>query len=213
MFKLSLLVIFFSLASANFAVVQMFKSADVQTFECYVQKNVSLVVSTVWDQVGGPVLLFNDSYTNARTAGINNYDAIIKMNDVSLPEDICQQTVHALPDDFNGTVWITFYTLWNRAIEERISYLDNVIQTCQQHGLKMGIYSYQQQWMAVFNDMFASSETVQALPLFYANHDQKASFDDFQMSHFGNWTAPAMKEYIGTTWGFCYSALNAQVFF
>jgi len=88
-----------------------------------------------------------------------------------------------------------------------------VIQTCQKHGLKMGIYSFQKQWMAVFNDMFATSETIESLPLFYANHDQKASFDDFQMSHFGKWTAPAMKEYVGTTWGFCYSAVNAQVFF
>ncbi len=213
MFKLSLIALFFALTSADFGVVQMFGYVDISVFECYIQKDISLVASTVWDQAAGPLYIFEDSYTQAKTAGIPNYDAIIKINDVSKPEDICGETVNALPADFNGTVWITFYTLWNRAFEERTDYLDSVIKTCQQHGLKMGIYSFQKQWLQIFDDWWATSETIQSLPLFYADHDEKASFDKFQIARFGNWTAPTMKEFSGKTWGFCNSAVNGLVFF
>jgi len=191
----------------------LFESVALENLECYAQNGISLVYSTVWDQYLGAIPIFADNYRRAKTAGIANYDAVIALNDTLLPENICGQTVHALPSEFNGRVWISLYLDWSRPVGQRMSYLDSVVQTCQKHGLKMGIYSDVRTWTTVFGNKMATSGTVQALPLFYENYNGDASFHDFQVASFGNWAAPTMKGFVGSLWGFCSTALRAKTFF
>jgi len=79
----------------------------------------------------------------------------------------------------------------------------------------MGIYSDARTWAwaIVFGDKKASSPTVQALPLFYENYDNNASFDDFSSASFGAWTTPTMKGFAGLTTGFCSTYLRVKSFF
>ena len=212
--KLSLIALFFALASANLGVRPVFEGQiTLDNFECYAQNGVSLVFTTAWDQYLGAIPTFADNYHRAKTAGIANYDAVINLNDTLLPEDICSQTVHALPSDFNGRVWISFYFDWSRAIGQRMNYLDSVVQACQKHGLKMGIYSDVRTWTTVFGNPKTTSGTVQALPLFYENYNDDASFSDFNSASFGAWAAPTMKGFTGLTLGFCSTVLRVKSFF
>ncbi len=212
--KLSLLVIFFfALASANLGVRPENESLTLENLECYAQNGVSLVFSTLWDQDLGAIPTFADNYNRAKTAGIANYDAVININDHTLPETICTQAVHAIPAEFNGRVWISFNFDWVGTFARRMSYLDLLIQSCQKHGLKMGIYSDALTWANVFGDEKASSGTAQAVPLFYENDDNNASFDDFSSASFGAWTAPTMKAFAGETKGFCSTDLITKSFF
>ena len=211
--KLSLIAIFFALASANLGVRPVSESLSLDNLKCFVQNDVSLVFSTLWDQNDGPIAKFIDNYNNAKTAGIANYDAVINISGITWPENICVDAVHALPAEFNGRVWISFTEDWVGTFSRRMTYLDSLIQACQKHGLKMGIYSDAQTWIMVFGDQKASSPTVQALPLFYEDDDNNASFDDFSSASFGAWTAPTMKAFAGETTGFCSTPLRTKSFF
>ncbi len=213
MFKLSLIVIFFALASANLGVWPLFESATVASLECFLQNDINLVYSTVWDQYNGASTTFADNHRTAKTAGITYYDAVVAFNDTFLPEEICGQTVHVLPSDFNGRVWLSLYSDWTRAVGQRMKYLDSVVQTCQKHGLNVGIYSDVNTWTKVFGNKMATSGTIQALPLFYENFNDDDTFDDFQTASFGNWAAPTMKGFVGNIKWFCGAALRVKTFF
>ena len=212
MLKLSLLAIFFALASANLGMLSYYRNESLAAFQCFAKANLSLVVSVAWDQVNGPASNFSSTVNNARMAGIPNHDAIVTIGDLSDPERICKETVNVLPADFNGTVWISPVYDFHRAVEDRMSYLDNVIRSCQQHGLKLGIHASLYQWQRIFKDQFASSDVVQTLPLFYSNDDRQANFDDFKTVSFGKWTAPVMKDFTGLSWLFCYRMIG-KVFY
>jgi len=51
------------------------------------------------------------------------------MSDASEPEDICEQTVHTPPSDFDGTVWISLNSAetWSKPVGQRMAYLDSVV--------------------------------------------------------------------------------------
>ncbi len=215
MFKFTLLALLIVFASASFGIVQPEGSMTYGGFNCYRMHNIRKVVSTIWDQTLGPRPLFTDNYSDAKKAGLVS-DAIIKMSDVSSPQDICEQTVHTLPSAFTDTVWISLYPAddWKKPVEQRMAYLDSVIQTCQSHGLNLGIYSSFDQWTNVFGDRSASSATVQALPVFYINDGTGYNFYDFNETSFGGWTAPTMKEYNGQHYYTpCFEQIDGNVFY
>jgi len=203
MLKLTLLVIFFALASAEYGVINQIKTDTLATFQCFAKNNFSLVITDAWDQNTGPNYYFNKTVQAARSAGIPNHDAFIRLGDVYDPEEICRETVNVLPTDFNGTVWIDPGYDFTSLVGERMDYLDNVTKSCQQHGLKLGIYSSWQSWQETFQDRYASSSLIQALPLIYTHNDHVPSFNDFQYASFGKWTVPTMKDFYGAKWILC----------
>ena len=203
MLKLSLIVIFIALASAEFGIINRIKTDTLAAFQCYAKHNFSLMITQAWDQKTGPNYYFNRTVNLAREAGIPNHDAVIQLGDTYDPEEVCRETVNVLPSDFNGTVWINIVYFFTSAVEDRMDYLSNVTKSCQQHGLKLGIYSTWQTWQENFQDRYASSSIIQALPLIYTNNNFKPNFDDFQSVGFGKWAAPAMKDYYGAEWVLC----------
>ena len=80
-------------------------------------------------------------------------------------------------------------------IEDRIPFLENLTQTCTQHGLAVGIYSDVMSWRYVMGNQLAGSNKLRALPLLYFNENDVRNFNDFSYSTFGGWNKPIQKEY------------------
>lgn len=216
MLKICLLVIFFALASAHIGLQVVWNNnATLEDYECLAQNNISLIIAGVWSPWGKQAPSFMRTYNLSRAAGIPDFDAIFVMSDSYSPEDMCGQIVGALPADFNGTLWVILPAVWKRAVEERMSFLDTVIHTCQQHGLKMGITSAKNDWSIIFKDQYATSKTVQSLPVSYYHYDLQPSFDDWSNNSvaFGNWTAPTMKQYSAFKVGNCKTVVSSQTYY
>ncbi len=216
MLKLSLIVLFFAFASAKFGLhVTWAPNVTLQTFECLAQNNsISLIIADISNPSQGPDYYFMLDYNLSKAAGIP-VDASILLYDGFTPEDFCADAVHALPADFNGTVWLYITEIWKRAVGQRMDYLDDVIQNCQQRGLKVGVFSNRYDWYYLFNDRYASSETVKAVPVLYPHDDSLPDFDDWDWEHvaFGKWDAPTMKIFTGFKENLCGVAVSLETYF
>ncbi len=210
--KLALFAIFFVLASANQGLVLREKMNPVDTYQCFARSFYTLLATPVWTQGDGPNSYFTRGINYARTARIYNHDAIIRTGDISDPETICKETVNVLPGDFNGTVWVNLGFEFTSPVEDRMNYLDSLVRSCQQHGLKLGIFSDFSTWESVFGDRYASSSVVEALPLFYSNKDRWDNFKDYESVAFGKWSAPTMKSSYGTEFILC-SRMTEHIYY
>ena len=190
------------LASASFAVELSNQSPPVGTFSCLAKSGTSLVVLEIYDAQGKVNKNFLANYVEAKAAKIKNVDAVIRVNDTFTPEDVCNAVVHALPAQFNGNVWFDVANQpgrWSLPGSMRLHHLEDLTEVCKDHGLKPGVYSNVEDWIAVMGWRKAGSDIMGAIPVWYANQDGNANFNDFESVGFGSWQKPQMKNYQNNT--------------
>ena len=166
--------------------------------ECFAKSQIRRVIMEALGEDGIINLNFFPSYLNLRNGGIHDIEAIVRTNDSIPIERTCWTLAHYLPVGFNGTVWLSVESntrLWSLNIEDRIPFLENLTQTCTQHGLAVGIYSDVVSWRRVMGNQLAGSNKLRALPLLYFNENDARNFNDFSYSTFGGWNKPIQKEY------------------
>ncbi len=209
--QIYILALLFAVASANLGADVSYYSAGRTTFTCLAQQNVTLTILQIWDETGTVNKDFLTNYIYSRDAQIPGFDALVMVNDTFAAEDLCNGVARALPTHFNGTVWLNVQNkqgLWSRDTDERISYLESVAKTCQQHGLNPGVYSSTDVWATVMGSQGTGSDTLSALPVWYFNDNNVQSFDDFSYAGFGTWENPQMKNY-GTNTYLCGSYITS----
>jgi len=203
--KLYLLAFLLVAASAKLAIEINNAAQSREMFNCLASKNMTRALLQFWDEKGTINKEFLGNYIRARDANITSFGAIAVLNDTFTPDQLCNGIAHALPFNFSGTIWLQVKDsrgLWSREVDSRVSYLENVAKTCQQHGLKPGFYSNAVDWSAVLGAQGAGSDILSATPVWYSNTNNVVSFDDFCYAGFGTWDEPDMKNYAGYT-SFC----------
>jgi len=95
-----------------------------------------------------------------------------------------------------GTFWFDIEgpgTYWPSDTASNADWMAEAIQTANNLGVTIGIYTSASQWVPIMGDWTGGSP----YPLWYAHYDNDPSFSDF--SPFNGWTKPAIKQYQGTT--------------
>ena len=137
-----------------------------------------------------------DSFINLRDYDNVNIDAIVRVNDTFAPETVCNTLVDALPQAFNGTVWLNVdLNSFLQPFSQRIPYLEKVATECKNRGIPTGIFSRLVAWTYAMGNPFAGSDKLRALPLWYSSTNNHAEFDDWNTAGFGGWINPTMKEF------------------
>ena len=189
------------LASANLGIdLSNYPFPPLLSLSCLSSQGTSLLMFEIYDDQGSIRKDFLMNYLAAKGANIQNVDAVIRVNDAFAPKDVCNAVAHALPGQFNGKVWLDVankQNRWSLSMPERIPYLENLIKSCQNHGLKAGVYSNTEDWNNVMGSLKAGSDILRAVPLWYANPDIYAqdNFEDWSYVGFGTWETPTMKTY------------------
>ena len=139
---------------------------------------------------------FADSVANLREFGNTNIDAIVRVNDDIAPEKVCSTVAGALPKDFYGVVWlhVEIYS-FRQEKSKRVPYLDKVITECFKRGISTGIFSKLLNWSEAMGGIFAGSDTLREVPLWYQGLNGHKDFNDWYYNLFGVWPRPAMKEF------------------
>ncbi len=200
--KFCLFALFIAVASANM-VADMGSVISSESAKCLVGKNVRKVVLAIADQAGTVNKDFPSLSSIAKDAGILSVDALLTVNSTIIPTEISASVAAALPSDFNGTVWLEVLydlSLWRLAQEDRISYLESLVEAFKDEGLQVGIYSRIEAWEVVFGKKKAGSDTLKSVPLWYTSYDEVASFFGFAVYSFGTWTEPSRKSFGMGTW-------------
>jgi GH25 family lysozyme M1 (1,4-beta-N-acetylmuramidase) len=83
-------------------------------------------------------------------------------------------------------------------------FLMETISALKAKGKKVGVYASRYMWGTIFGSYTACAQAATNIPLWYPHYDNTPSFADFQP--FGGWTAPKIKQYLGTS-----SLCNASV--
>jgi len=190
----------FVLASATLGVHVVLKDTpDLVMFTCLGINYVTLSILEISDAQGNlHTEAFLANYIASKKAQIKNIDAIVRVNDTFPPEDVCNGVARALPSKFNGTVWLDVDNqpgLWSLDVDDRISYLEELVKECQHHGLKPGVSSEFNAWSDVMGSRGAGSDILKAVPVRYENEDDYPGFYDFHYAVFGTWEIPTMKNY------------------
>jgi len=198
MLKIYLISLVLTCALAKFAINNANYGTPKNTADCYSRYNVTHVLVDVLNERGVVVPDFLASFINLRNANISNIDAIVRTTDSIPIERTCWILSHYLPVSFNGTVWFSVENrpnYWKLNVTDRVPFLENLTQTCSQHGLKTGVYSDAVTWAQVMGSQTAGSDKLRALPLWYKNENNQANFNDFSYATFGGWKQPSIKEY------------------
>jgi len=179
--------------------LSLYQYPPVGLYPCIANLNANLTTLELVDVVGNinsKTFLLN--YIASRDAKIKNVDAIVRVNDSLVPEDLCNGVAGGLPARFSGNVWLSiqnYQTLWSLPIDQRISYVENLTKACQNHGLKIGIASSALEWHDVFGSSAVGSDVLKKVPVWYVNNNGNADFDDFDYAGFGTWDSPSLKSY------------------
>jgi len=212
-FILSFIIV---LATAKFGADASYYQVSRNFFTCLSsQQNVTLSILEIWDETGTLNKDFLLDYIYSKDAKIQNFDAVVMVNDTFAAEDVCNGVAKALPASFNGTVWLNVENkngLWSRDIDARIPYLEDLTKACQNHGLKPGVYSSADVWSTLMGSQGAGSDTLKALPVWYFNDNGSADFSDFEYAGFGTWDSPQMKNY-GTNTYLCGAYVTSFNFY
>lgn len=202
--SLYLLPFILVLATANIAVdisnSNLRSSGYLYCLKC---QGATKILLNIWDGAGNLNRNFRENYMRAKGLGINDFDAIITLNDTFPAEEICNEAyIRVIPGGFKGTVWLGIQNeagLWSRDVAQRIPWIEKVAKTCQNLGLKTGIYSDLYSWARVTGYQWVGTNTLKALPVWYSNGNLKQNFDDFiGDAGFGTWETPAIKLYEGS---------------
>ena len=190
-------------------------SANPDTFACFFNSNVTSIAMQFWDGNGGINADFHMNYYSARRAGVRHVDAIATVcNTVFTPEDICNGIMDKIPGAFDGMVWLDVQPsrgCWTDSMGDRIPFVENVVRTCENFGLEVGLYSTSQSWTVLMGNQYATSGVLTNYPIWYAGSDGQAGFTDFSQVRFGGWSNPTMKKY-STSQPLCGLTVNLDYY-
>jgi len=186
--------------------------ASLSILTCFKAQSTNLFMMEFMSSSGTVNPNFAMNFFNSRLANIN-VDAIIRLNDASPPETLANYIASALPVAFNRTVYfeISRFNLWGRPLNQRISYLEQVVQACRKHGVSTGIYSSAEDWMTMMGSQGAGSDILKAIPLWYEHDDGVQDFSDFSSVGFGTWDKPTMKNF-GATKTACIDVESVNIY-
>ena len=213
--KICLFALLVAVASANLGADISNLASSRQTLNCLASQNMSRVTFEISDERGAINKDFLNGYIFARDAGIATVDAIVIVNDNFTSTSLSANVTSALPASFNGTIWLRVLAsdqLWNQDVSKRISYLETLVLAFKQRGVKAGVYSDANAWAAVFGTPYAGSDTLKAVPVWYANDNGVQNFDDFDYAGFGTWTQPSLKSYQKYAY-LCYTTITSLNFY
>ena len=197
MLKFILVVLAFSAATADLGLNAGTTTISRSTASCLRTQNVSRVAVEILNDRG----TFNTNYINTfiylLDANISNVDAIVRISDKFDPEGTCNNITRALPQAFNGTVWLAVETAssWSVEVGRRIDFLEEFSLNCRAHGFKVGIFSKVTSWTLIMGSPTAGSDKLRTLPVWYFNDNGVDDFNDFRYAGFGKWPSATMKEY------------------
>jgi len=197
-FKLCILSLVFASAFAGFC-VDLWRAEELtrETGRCLVKNNVTRAVVEMSDEKAKINSNFIKSYVDLLAVGIKDIDASIIVLDRLNPEQVCNNVAANLPAFFTGIVWLNVLkgdALWTDSIENRMSYLEGLVNACSKFNIRTGISTSPDDWESTMGDVSATSTSLTKLPLWYDdNHSNNQDFHDYNT--FGGWNTPAMKEF------------------
>jgi len=202
MLKFLLISLTFALSLATFGVdFSAYQGALTnETTQCFVGNEKTFAIVELWEANGHFNPYFTANYELLRAYGIRRVDAYATLCDNYVVESICSSIAQMLPGDFMGQVWFEIgphSDCRTGDIGSRIPFIENIVRSCQQHGLTVGIYSSADDWANVVGSQGSSSGVLTPLPLWYAHYDNTPNFGDYAVAGFGGWPAPALKQYAG----------------
>ena len=119
MLKLFLVVLAVSIASAKVGLNVGSYTIARNTANCIGQQNISRVAIELLNGQGTYNTGFISYFINLKDANVTDIDAIVKVNDSWDAEKVCTNITRALPQAFNGTVWLNVDTgSWNKKSEK-----------------------------------------------------------------------------------------------
>ena len=205
MFKSIVICLAFACAFASLAVdFDVYQhSVDPDAFTCLWKINVTSVAMQYWDGSGVVNPFFQGNYLNAKGIGIRRVDAIATVcNNGSTPEAVCNGIMDNIPGGFDGMVWLDLQPArgcWTDNMGERIPFVENVVRTCENFGLEVGIYSNVHSWTVLMGNQYTTSGFLTNYPVWYVGTDSQPGYADFSTNaRFGGWSNPSMKMYLSS---------------
>ena len=172
---------------------------DTNDFKCFYELGKRFVGIPIFSYTNWKITSsFATHYQNALKAGFKFIDVIADIknngnNNIQTPSYICLSILDALPLDFNGTVWFSIIdNSWDGVIEDKLDFLEGIINHCTALGLNPGIHTMSSIWTEIFS---TSSRPRIPNHLSYVSPSEDINFEDFEP--FGSWnqTSVKMKEY------------------
>jgi len=189
----------FASLGINFA-VNVPLSPDI--FHC-LKTGDRFLIGQIWYAERGVNSNFSNNWQAAKDAGITTFDAfawICNNCTGNNPLNISRSIKNALPDGFDGRVWIDIHWFpgnWVGDAAARMTFVQAVVAECRANGMKVGIYSSHSKWEQVFGSADYDAGLLKKFPLWYAHYDASPKMEDWDSVSFGGFTKPVMKQYIG----------------
>ncbi|CAF1273615.1 unnamed protein product [Adineta ricciae] len=176
--------------------VNVYQKVSQEQFECLKDKGYEFVIVRTYRKNG--VVDRNSAITikNARAAGFTHVDGyLLPCISCGDPSQQIFTTIDYLKDE-NADIdmlWLDIQGKWYNDTESNIQFLQDLILEMTTSGIKHGICTSPFQWITIMNNarQFSSESS-----LWYVRHDNKTTFDNFQM--FGGWKQPSIKQYVGS---------------
>jgi len=174
---------------------------NISTWQCLHDHGIDFAIIQIWRGHHQLSDHFPLDWQNAKAVGIYQVDAyayVCNNCPGNTPKNICTVIQNTLPAGFDGMLWIDVEDCkdcWVGTPEERLSFLEDIMATCDSMGFNLGVYSCHGPWSMVFGTANYTSGTLTNYPLWFGDYDNKESFDDFEKLKFGNWKAPVLKQY------------------
>ena len=213
-FILALLALY--ITSAKVGLNTGYVAITTSAVNCFKEQNITRVVMELLNHYGSVNSNFEDSFNYLRAGQITSIDAIVQIQDSWDPDTLCYSFGRFLPPAFDGILWLNvenFPGAWTKPISQRISYLEDIANSCYSYGYNVGVYSKVTSWTVVFGNPFAGSDILRTLPMWYYNDKGGDNFNDFIIAGFGKWSSPAMKEYKGNPTQVCEEWFNGVEYY
>uniref|UniRef100_A0A914EBN9 Lysozyme n=1 Tax=Acrobeloides nanus TaxID=290746 RepID=A0A914EBN9_9BILA len=202
--KLVSLIAFVLIIRACYAILgfDVYQSISEVTFQCLAKNGYSFFIGRMVIMTGDIDNAGIQNIKNARSAGFTNVDGYISpcTSGCASPSDQVQAAINATKNAGTtvGTIWLDVETFeWTYITATNIQFITDMVNTIQNNGYKVGIYTTDTDWNIVFGAWTGAS----SFPLWWLNYDNQTNFNNF--SPFGGWDAPTIKQYNGGINGPC----------
>ncbi len=198
--------------------ISAFQGAPSQSvFDCFRKNGKEFAMIQVWQGGYGINKNFVGNYKKAKAAGIKHVDAyafICNNCHGNTASNICESIKKTLPHGFDGKLWLDIEYCsgcWTGTSSSRLKFVESVKDSCNNHGIHIGIYSGSGSWSQVFGSTHFDGGSLKSHPLWYAHYDGSPHRSDWGSIKFGGWKEPAIKQYQGTT-NFCGTTVDKSAY-
>eukprot|EP00698_Gefionella_okellyi_P006284 TRINITY_DN15669_c0_g1_i1.p1 TRINITY_DN15669_c0_g1~~TRINITY_DN15669_c0_g1_i1.p1 ORF type:complete len:222 (-),score=28.71 TRINITY_DN15669_c0_g1_i1:58-693(-) len=163
-------------------------------FECLKRNGFDFAVMRGWEELGRVDPNAASTVANAWAAGFAHVDLYF------FPCWTCGNAAGQVRDAVQGwhsrgikygMMWFDIETPCNLGCSGNAAFLRAAVAEARSLGVNFGIYSSEYMW----SKCMCESKEFSAHPLWYAQWDNEASFNDF--GHWGGWARPAVKQTSG----------------